>query len=236
MTTLVVLPGLDGTATLLSAFADAARSHFSDVQIIAYPPDRPLGYLELEAFVRARLPTEGTFVLLGESFSGPVALSIAGNPPAGHVGLVLSTSFSKGPIPLLAPLAPFAPLAPVRRLPTALLSWLLLGQWSTPELRAALASALAQVAPSVLRSRAASALRADASASLGAISIPVLYLRATRDRLLPANTVDRITAAIPHASVVDIPGPHLLLQAEPERVASVIADHWAGLAHHSAYP
>ncbi|UHQ20201.1 alpha/beta hydrolase [Lysobacter sp. KIS68-7] len=229
MTALVVLPGLDGTATMLSAFADAARSHFSSVQVIAYPRDRALGYRALEELVRAKLPIAGAFVLLGESFSGPVAMSIAGNPPAGLVGLVLSTTFSKAPIPLLAPLASFAAFAPVR-LPTALLSWFLLGRWSTPELRSSLASALALVSPTVLRSRAAAALRADASASLGAISIPVLYLRATQDRLLPATTIGSITAAIPHASVVDIPGPHLLLQAAPERAAKVIADHWGGQA------
>lgn len=230
MTALVVLPGLDGTATMLSAFADAARPHFSNVQVIAYPPDRMLGYRALEEIVRAKLPTDGAFVLLGESFSGPIAISIAGNPPPGLVGLVLSTTFSKAPIPLLAPLAPFAAFAPVRRLPMALLSWFLLGQWSTPELRSSLASALAQVSPSVLRSRAATALEANASASLGAISMPVLYLRATHDRLLPAKTIDRITAAIPQASVVEIPGPHLLLQAAPEHAAKVIVEHWAGQA------
>ena len=122
MTALVVLPGLDGTARMLSVFADAARPHFSSVQVIAYPRHKPLGYRALEELVRAQLPTEGAFVLLGESFSGPIAMSIAGNPPAGLVGLVLSTTFSKAPIPLLTPLASFAAIAPVRRLPTALLS------------------------------------------------------------------------------------------------------------------
>jgi pimeloyl-[acyl-carrier protein] methyl ester esterase len=126
MTALVVLPGLDGTADMLSAFANAARTHFSNVQVIAYPPDKALGYRSLEELVRAKLPTDGAFVLLGESFSGPIAISIAGDPPVGLVGLVLSTTFAKAPIPLLTPLAAFAGLAPVRRLPMALLSWFLL--------------------------------------------------------------------------------------------------------------
>src|SRR5437868_6070775 len=219
MTALVVLPGLDGTAEMLSAFADAARTHFSNVQVISYPPDEALGYRHLEELVRAKLPTDGAFVLLGESFSGPIAISIAGNPPVGLVGLVLSTTFAKAPIPLLTPLAAFAGLAPVRRLPMAFLSWFLLGRWSTPKLQSSLGSALAQVSPSVLRARAAAALRADASASVGAISVPVLYLRATQDRLLPAKTTEQITAAIPQASVIEIPGPHLLLQTAPERAA-----------------
>ena len=157
MTALVVLPGLDGTATMLSVFADAARPHLSEVKVVAYPRDRVLGYRALEEFVRAELPTDGAFVLVGESFSGPIALSIAANPPSGLVGLVLSTTFSKAPIPLLAPLATLTAFAPVRRLPASLLSWLLLGRWATPELQASLQAALASVSPSVLRSRAAAA-------------------------------------------------------------------------------
>jgi pimeloyl-ACP methyl ester carboxylesterase len=216
MTALVVLPGLDGTSALLSAFAEAARPHFSSVRVVSYPRDRVLSYSALEELSRAKLPSGTPFVLLGESFSGPIALSIAANPPPGLVGLVLSTTFSQSPAPFLSPFAPLAALAPVRGLPTSLLSWWLLGRWATPKLLSSLQAALASVSPTVLRSRAAIALRANVSASLGAVSVPVLYLRATGDRLLSPAAGNLIIAAIPQASLVDIEGPHLLLQAVPE--------------------
>ncbi|HEY5849471.1 MAG TPA: alpha/beta hydrolase [Lysobacter sp.] len=223
MTALVVLPGLDGTASLLSAFADAALPHFSSVRVISYPGDQVLGYPELEVLARSKLPVDAPFVLVGESFSGPVALSIAANPPHGLVGLVLSTSFSRHPVPLLGPFAALAGFAPARRLPDALLSWLLLGEWATPELLRSLQSALESLSPKVLRARAAGALGVDCSANLASIALPVLYLRASCDRLISAAAGNRILAAIPHASLVEIPGPHLLLQAAPQASASAIA-------------
>ncbi|HEY0661034.1 MAG TPA: hypothetical protein VGD21_06930 [Lysobacter sp.] len=116
-----------------------------------------------------------------------------------------------------------ARVAPVRSLPVSVLSWWLLGRWATPELQSSLRAALASVAPAVLRSRAASALRANVAARLDAVCVPVLCLRATDDRLLSSAASAQIMAAISHASLVDIPGPHLLLQAAPEACAQAVA-------------
>ena len=71
MTALVLLPGMDGTgdlfAPLLSALPPALRTI-----VVRYPCDRPLGYAG-----RTRGPKDQPFVLLGESFSGPIAAAIA---------------------------------------------------------------------------------------------------------------------------------------------------------------
>ena len=158
MTTLVVLPGLDGTATMHAAFVAAARPWFDAISVIAYPPNRVLGYAELETLVRASLPEGRPFVLLGESFSGPIALLIAADPPAGLAGLVLSTTFARSPVPLLSPLASLLRFAPVRPIPMPLLSWLLLGRWATAQLKTELQAALNNVDRDVLRARAAAAL------------------------------------------------------------------------------
>lgn len=221
---LVVLPGLDGTATLHSAFVDAVREAFDSVAIISYPDNQVLDYVALEEFVRARLPSAVPFVLLGESFSGPIALSIAANAPPNLVGLVLSTTFAESPVPLLAPFAPMMKMAPVRALPLSLLSWLLLGRWATPQLEIALQNALLSVTPEVLRSRAAAALLAKALASCRAISLPVLYLRATDDRLLSRRAGRQIGATIARCTTVDIAGPHLLLQAAPLACAHAVSE------------
>jgi pimeloyl-ACP methyl ester carboxylesterase len=223
MAALVVLPGLDGTATLHSGFSNAASRWFEPVAIIPYPSQQPLGYSEIEVLVRAALPTVAPFLLLGESFSGPIALSIAANPPPNLVGLVLSTSFGNSPFWMFSPLAAFTRFAPVRSVPHSLLSWLLLGRWATPELEASLQSALRSVSPAVLRSRAATALRAKLP-SLAAVSVPVLYLRATQDRLLSPSAGEHLVSSIPQCTLTDIAGPHLLLQAAPQACASAIGD------------
>src|SRR5690349_11358194 len=103
MATLVLLPGLDGTGELFSRFVASLRSH--DVQVVDYPRDRALGYAALEEFVRERLPREMDYFLLAESFSGPIAISIAASSPSHLKGLILCGSFAANPLPALGPLS-----------------------------------------------------------------------------------------------------------------------------------
>ncbi len=128
MTHLVLLPGLDGTGTLHTSFVAAARPAFQQVTVLTYPADIPLSYKALEDRVRESLPTDAPLLLLGESFSGPIAIRIAAHPPPNLVGVVLSTTFACSPLPGLSPIAPLLRFAPVRGVPHALLSWGLLGR------------------------------------------------------------------------------------------------------------
>ena len=85
---LVLLPGLDGTGKLFSEILKALEGRVATL-IVDYPKDVSLGYDELEVLkVRcAALPDDRPFVLLGESFSGPLAIRIAAHPPPGLCGL-----------------------------------------------------------------------------------------------------------------------------------------------------
>lgn len=97
--TLVILPGLDGLVTLLESFIASMRASFDVIDAISYPPDASLSYVQLEDFVRAALPPEKPFVLLAQSFSGPIALAIAVAPLKNLIGLVLSTTVAMNPMP-----------------------------------------------------------------------------------------------------------------------------------------
>lgn len=221
---LVVLPGLDGTGRLLGGFAAAARQSFESVVVVAYPPDQPLDYAALERVARHALPRATPFVLLAESFSGPIALSIAATPPTNLVALVLSTTFARNPVRLLRPLASWTGLAPVRAVPLALMSWWLLGPWATPARRSALNAALRDVSPAVLRVRAAAALRIDVTPCLSHIQVPVLYLRAANDRLILAAAGEEILRGLPQARLIELAGPHMLLQATPDAAARAVIE------------
>lgn len=228
---LCILPGLDGTARLLDRFIEAARPGFARIEAVAYPTDRVLGYRELEILARDALPKDMPVVLLGESFSGPVAISIAAaDPPPNLVGLVLSTTFAKSPVPLLSPFAALTRFAPVRALPTAALDAVLLGRWSTPSLRAELVAALRCVDPDVLRARAAAALRVDVSGRLRRIAVPTLALRAKHDRLLRPAAVRGLVAGIANAQESAFDGPHLLLQTRAQACAECVAAFASRLA------
>ena len=228
MPEVVILPGLDGTTALLEAFCSQLSAIGVHAKAIAYPPDNAMGYRELEAFVRARLAPTGPFVLLGESFSGPLAIRIAAAPPPGLIGLVLSTTFAKAPVPALSPLAPFLRFAPIRP-PTPLLSWSLLGPWSSPALQAQLAEALRSVRPAVVRARAAAALRVDMTDFLPSVRVPVLQLVASHDRLLARSASAELAAGLPSCRTVKVPGPHLLLQTATQACAQEVAAFALGL-------
>ncbi len=223
MVALVVLPGLDATGTLHDEFLEAARRDFDAAWVLAYPRAK-LGYDQLEAWVRARLPDDRPFVLLGESFSGPVAQAVAARPPRGLRGLVLSTSFASHPVRTLAPFAPLLHALPLPLPPMRVLAPLLLGRWTTASLERALHAAIRSVPANVLRHRAATALRCEGSPLLPRIAVPTLCLRATDDRLLPRDCAVRIAASIPQCVVRDIEGPHLLLQAAAGECARVVGD------------
>ena len=234
MTEVVILPGLDGTAKLHGAFSAQLGELGVRARAIAYPQDQPLAYEELALLVRSQHPSSGQFILLGESFSGPLATQIAAHPPSGLVGLVLSTTFARTPVPALTRLAPLLRFAPARP-PDPLLSWLLLGAWATPDLRLALGTALRQVSPVVIRSRAAAALRVDVAGLLPSVTLPVLQLVASHDRLLTRAVAAGLGKGLPNCRTVIVPGPHLLLQASSELCAREVAAFALGLGPNNSF-
>jgi pimeloyl-ACP methyl ester carboxylesterase len=218
---LVLLPGLDGTGRLLRGFREAIGPHAASI-LVSYPADRALDYTALEALVRSRLPRRKPFVLLGESFSGPIAIAIAASRPVGLRGLILACSFARNPIPTLAPLAPLIWLLPIRWAPPALLAWPTLGRFATPALLSELRETLSQLPASVIAARLRAVLEVDVSALLAQVGVPILYLRACEDRLVPPSASGQF-AAVPRARIAEIEGPHFLLQACPAGTSEEVA-------------
>ena len=222
MVTLVLLPGMDGTGTLFEAFVAALGSEFK-VKVVSYPTTEPLGYPELESIARTALPSEGPFVILGESFSGPIAVSLAASCSPQLKCLVLCCTFVRNPRPVFSVLKPFVGVLPVAFAPVHFLIYLLLGRSSTVALRTALTQALAQVSPSALRTRLRGVLSVDVSAKLAEVNVPVLYLRASQDRLVPQTASKLVSQLCPRAEVVQLEAPHFLLQAVPSEAARIVA-------------
>jgi pimeloyl-[acyl-carrier protein] methyl ester esterase len=218
---LVLIPGLDGTGDLFAPFVEALPA--IDCQVIAYPPDREMDYAQHEAWVRDRLPSAGDYVLLAESFSGPVGVAIAAAPPAGLRGLILCCTFATNPLPVFGPLARLIAAFPAMRIPPALFAPFLYSGHGTAELRRAPAQAMAKVSPRALRARVAAILAVDYLARMREVQVPVRYLRATRDRLVPLSAFKRIKTANPSTELLTFEAPHFLLQTVPHAVASEVS-------------
>jgi pimeloyl-[acyl-carrier protein] methyl ester esterase len=220
---LVLLPGMDGSGDLFAAFAAALGAGVAPL-VVAYPPEQVLDYQGLAAFARARLPAGQPFVLLGESFSGPVAIALAASNPPGLIGLVLSCTFARNPVPHFSVFQRLFGAVPV---PSAL-GWLaspcLLGLRAAPGQRRALQDAIVRVAPAVSRARMRAVRKVDYSEQMRAVKVPVLYLQARHDRVVPASAARHLLALQPAMQVVALRGPHMLLQAAPLDAAAAVMD------------
>lgn len=225
---LVMLPGLDGTGTLLLDFASDFGADTSII-IIDYPTDTFMTYEDLARYVRQRLPSDD-FVLIGESFSGPLALKIAGERPPGLKGVVLGASFARLDIPAKSFLSRAAATVSPRMLPMFALSFLLLGRWATLQNVKALRTAIETVGAHVLSGRAQEALTVDLVSQGVTVDCPTLLLEARYDRLIPRAAAKTVAQICTRLRVETIDGPHFLLQVARKACASAVQNFCDELA------
>ncbi len=225
---LVVLPGMDGTGELLSDFA-AAFDGRPAVQVVDYPRDRIETYDAVVARVRTLLPTSGRYVLMGESYSGPVALRIAAERPAGLAGVMLAASFISAPWPALRLLRPLLARWSLRPDTGPITRALLFGRHGDAAWAERLRAAVASVSPRVFQRRLLDVLDCDVRLAASRIAVPLLYLRGSEDRLIPARCGDEVAAIVPAARIATVEGPHLLLQVAIAPAVAAISEFLEGL-------
>ena len=221
MTRLVLLPGMDGTGNLFDAFIDALDNDLA-AQVVRYPTQAPLDYAALEAFVAKLLPVDEPYVLLGESFSGPIAVSLAASQPPQLKGVVLCCSFVKNPHPYFAGLKSILAALPLSWVPVHVAAHFVLGKFSSSARRTRLTAALKNVSTDALRARIGAVLGVDVTEKLCSVKVPLLYLRATQDHLIPRSASEWIEASLPTTRIVELKAPHFLLQVVPMEAAKLI--------------
>jgi pimeloyl-ACP methyl ester carboxylesterase len=196
--TVVLIPGLDGTALLFYRQVPLLLRRF-DVLLLPLPDDSTCTMEGLVEHVRGAVEArvQGAVILCGESFGGALALSTALGSPPWLRGLVLVNSFARVPQQLRLRLGiaglrlfPWGAMPLARRLTEARLH--------SPHARA---EDLREFRARVRRIGRAGYLRRleilrgyDARASLSRIAVPVLLLAGDRDRLLPSVREARFMA------------------------------------------
>jgi pimeloyl-ACP methyl ester carboxylesterase len=219
----VMLPGLDGTGRLFEPFVAQLPNGFTPI-VVRYPTACPLGYADLRLLVEAELPTHGQFVLLGESFSSPLAARIATDQHPHLAALILVGSFVRSPVPSW-----------LMRLPRLVASWcfqvpppawairrFLAGHDAPAELVAAVRAALRTVSPAVLAHRVREVLALDVRDDLRRVRVPVLALAGAKDRLVSSRNVDDLRFLGDLLEVEFLDAPHLILQRQPAAAAAAI--------------
>lgn len=218
--TLVLLPGFDGTGDLFGPL-QAALGKDVVSSAVRYHAERSFeDYVDSVAGI---LPHENA-VLVAESFSGPVALSLLERYPARIKYAVLCATFAVSPFRSLTRAARYMPtflFTPTRMQGLLLRGFCLNGECD---------DALVNRATSVIRSVSAATIRnrlqvlsgIDVTALLSRITAPVLFLQAARDRIVSDRLSRQLTQALPRVKVQWIDGPHLLLQSRPVQCAAAI--------------
>jgi pimeloyl-ACP methyl ester carboxylesterase len=216
MRTLVLLPGMDGSRAMFGPFAAEAPPDV-DLITVDFPPGPANGYDDLLPLVGAALPRDRPFFLLGWSFSGPLALlAAAAAGPRLLQGVVLAATFIRRPVPLLPAWSAGLATRPLFEIcPRWAQVRALLGGDGTPALRALVVEALRGAGAVALARRARAALSVDATRALRDCSVPLLYLRSTRDGVIPASRAHEIRRVLPSIEVSDVEGPHLALVTAP---------------------
>lgn len=215
----IVLPGLDGTGLLVQSFAAELRAH-GPVEVRRYPVEGPQGYADLAA---AMAPVGAGDVLVAESFGGPLAIALAARAEPPPRALVLCASFATSPRPGLRAWTTSLRRLPLPLPPKRLAAAALFGPWTTPALSEALGQVLAAVPMPVLRARLDAALCADVRDELRTLRCPLLYLRASGDRLVPPTAAATIARLRPDATGVDLAAPHGVLQVAAPAAVDAIA-------------
>jgi pimeloyl-ACP methyl ester carboxylesterase len=221
--TLVLLPGMDGTGDLFEPLLAAIGDVFPTL-ILRYPTAVQLDYQALAELVRQSLPDDRPYIILAESFSGPIAIKLGAQSPRGMLGLILCASFVSSPRPELARFVGLLRAIPIRLAADLMGPRMLMGRFQTPVLRRLFREALAKVSPPVLRARARAASLVDVSSEFKATQLPALYLQASEDNVIPKSAAERFARLAVRGRVVTVAGPHFLLQCASAESARAIRE------------
>jgi pimeloyl-ACP methyl ester carboxylesterase len=229
-TTLVLLPGLDGTGNLFTNFV-ASLPPSVDARIVRYPTDQDLSYADLFSLVVDAIPQTQPFVLLAESFSTALAVGLAATNPASLKGLIICAGFVRNPVrgwlrhmkTLVHPSLFRIPL------PRFVIDHFLIGPHAPRELREDVPRTLRSVSPTVAALRVRAVMACDATEQLVRVRVPTLYLQAEQDRLVSKSSFQEIQELKPDTAFASIAAPHFVLQREPRKAADLVAQFVAHL-------
>ncbi len=216
---LVLLPGLDGTGKLFAPLIEALPNSI-DIQVITYPLNKEQSYNELIAQVKQNLPQED-FILLAESFSGPIAYHVALSQPKQLKALILVATFLENPRPFLLKFIPNSRVLALP-IPNILSRIFFLGFSVKSEIVELFNEAIKTVSPSVIEYRLKEIAQLKPSSQR--VKIKTIYIQASNDKLVPSKSLKDWQKVCDNIDVFNINGEHFILQANSTGCAEVVTE------------
>lgn len=231
---IILLPGLDGTGLLFGPFLELLPPYLN-VLTIPYPSHLLMNYSELKDYIIERIPANKSFVLLAESFAGPLALEIAAAKAEFVQALVLVATFVENPLSYLGKWTRHLAWIPLFKfpMPRNLIRRYLLGKDASGDQVEHVLHALRMVKPKVFNYRVHLVLHTNAKEALCKCSMPILYLFGAKDKLVTKRSLDVILSLRSDIECILFDAPHLILQKDPvmarEIIDSFLRKHEYGL-------
>ena len=225
-TTLVLLPGLDGTDVFFRPLL-AALPQSITATVVQYPTAGANEYSDLLTLVRGALSKTSHCYLLGWSFAGPLALMLANAEPEKIRGVILASSFVRAPRRVYAHLrwAAVTPAIWAIRVGKRLPVWLSRGR--NDRLRQDKTETWERVSARMIAARVRTLLAVDARALLQSCPCPVLCLAGNKDGIVPHRNVEDMVQVRPSVSVRTIEGHHFAIYTNPSATVEAVVDFMA---------
>jgi len=219
--TLVLLPGLNGTEALFKPLLDIAPNDVKTL-CISYPTHEQKSYLELAAHVSNKLKSlEGDYLLLGESFSGPIAILVCQANPKGLLGIILVATFISPPTFRVGRFLPWRMLFSLAK-PLYMLKQLMKSKGKPFSILDAALLEAQKCSPRVLAARITEIFKLDIKRELSSCSKPIIYFSGEKDYAVPWQNLKEILKIKPDIGVARFNTGHFLLQSAP-------AEAWAAI-------
>lgn len=215
---------MPGVEELFTPLVEELGNHLI-VDPVSYPRDNPLGYDQLLDIVTSRIPKEKPYFVLGESFSGPLAIMAAARHPENLLGVILTASFVTSPMPRwITGLKRFArgPILDAR--PRAYINDRLMGRKCPGYTRSWIHATLPRLPREVISARVQSVLDVNVREELKSLQVPLLYIAGAGDWLIGKKCIDSVWLCRPDVEIKVIDGVHMILQTNPCEAAEAILE------------
>jgi len=231
ISTLVLLPGMDGTGEL---FAEFLSYYDGDHLVISLPESGPQDHANLANVINKQLPNED-YILLAESFSGGIVPELLKLNLTQMKGVIFVASFLSSPRGYLIGLAKLLPIKTLASLPLSNIvhRLLFLGQEATKPLLSTFANVIKSIPKQILSSRLEVMKRQQLPQVT--FNIPAIYIQALSDRLISPKKSQEVAYVFKHVEFVDIEGPHFILQAKPRVAARLVTEAVSSIINHNRY-
>jgi pimeloyl-ACP methyl ester carboxylesterase len=219
---LILLPGMDGTGELFENLLAELPPTIKTL-VVRYPTESFLTYAELIGLADLKIPKNTPYVLLGESFSGPIAIALASQLNKQLKGVILSCTFAINPRPLLSKWSFLVPSMTINDKILKVISKLLMSKFKNEIVFKQLEEAMLKISPKIIRARLDEVIEVNYLEELAKINVPILYLKGKYDHLVPASASKIIVKYAKNVTLVELDAPHLLLQIAAKKSAKEIS-------------